>query len=140
MHPGNIYLHDAFYLDESGKLAPKYLVVLSVPGNDDLVARLLTSRSHGRPQEPRCFHGLPYGGYFLGIPGGPLTQPTWVDLRALDDFDQAEFQRRISRGVLAHVFTLPHQVLIDVLECAAGSEDTSRRQERHLRDTLAGLR
>jgi len=58
VQPGDIYRHEAFYTDLStGKLEPKYLLILAVPRGDDIVARLLTSRAHGRPETPPCFHG-----------------------------------------------------------------------------------
>ena len=141
MRPGDIYRDEAFYLETStGELKPKYLLILAAPGNDDIVFRLLTSRAHGRPETPPCYHGRPYGGYFLGVPGSPLTEKTWIDLRPSDDLDPAEFHRREKSGVLALVHTLPIEILMAVLECAAGADDTTRHQERHLRDTLAALR
>jgi hypothetical protein len=141
VQPGDIFCHDRFYRDEeTGELLPKYLLVLAVPTGDDIVARLLTSRAHGRPETPPCYHGRPYGGYFLGVPGPPLTEKTWVDLRFLDDLDPAEFGKREASGVLTRVYALPAARLLTVLECVAGSDDTTRRQERHLRDTLAALR
>jgi hypothetical protein len=140
MHPGDIYRHDKFYVSvETGKLEPKYLLILAVPNGDDIVARLLTSRAHGRPEAPPCYHGLPYGGHFLGIPGGPLTEKTWVDLRPFDDLDVVEFRRLETAGTLARVHALSGATLRAVLDCVARSDDTTRRQERHLRDTLAVL-
>lgn len=141
MQLGEIYRHDRFYPDEeTGELLPKYLLVLAVPAGGDIVTRLLTSRAHGRPETPRCYHGLPYGGFYLGVPGAPLTVKTWVDLRPFDDFDSTEFRKRESSGILTRVLALALDTLRAVLECVAGSDDTTHRQERHLRDTLAALR
>jgi hypothetical protein len=121
VQPGEIYRHEAFYADNTGELLPKYLVVLAVPPGDDLVARLLTSRQHGRPEQPPCYHGAPYGGFFLGIPGPPLTEKTWIDLRPFDDLDPAEFRKTLQRGMLSLIHTLPVAVLREVLDCVAGS-------------------
>jgi len=74
------------------------------------------------------------------VPGGPLNSKTWVDLRPFDDLDPAAFHRHSERGILAHSHTLPLTVLRAVLECVAAADDTTRRQEHHLRDTLAALR
>lgn len=82
MVPGRVFRHEQFYLDcETG---------------------LLTSRAYGRREDPPCFHGAPYPGYFLGIPGQGLALRTWVDL----------------------------------LDCAARADDTTRNQERAIRDEL----
>lgn len=141
MRPGDIYRHDCFYRDEeTGELLPKYLLVLAVPEGDDIVTRLLTSRAHGRPETPPCYHGRPYGGYFLGVPGAPLTEKTWIDLRPFDDLDPAEFRKREANGILVRALVLESATLRADLECVAGSDDTTRRQEGHLRDTLAALR
>lgn len=140
MRPGEIYRAAKFYVTDTGELADKYLLVLAVPAGDDFVARPLTSRAHGRPETPRCYHGLPYGGYFLGVPGAPLNEKTWVDLRPFGDLDPIDFARREKDGILARVATLPVETLLAVLECVAGSDDTTQRQENHLRDTLAALR
>jgi len=139
MRPGEIYRAENFYVTNAGELAPKYLLVLAVPAGDDIVARLLTSRAHGRPEAPPCYHGRPYGGFFLGVPGAPLTEKTWIDLRPFDDLDPVEFAMRETNGTLTRSLTLPRETLRAVLECVAGSDDTTRRQELHLRDTLAML-
>ena len=105
-----------------------------------MVARLLTSRPHGRPEAPPCYHGLPYGGYFLGVIGTPLTRKTWVDLRYLGDIDPIDARADQTRGILTRIATLPREALCAVIECVAMDDDTTRRQEKYLRDTLAALR
>ncbi len=141
MNPGEIYRHDAFYRNrDTGELERKYLLVLAhTPGND-IVARLLTSRAHGRSEHPRCYHGLPYGGFYLGTPGAPLTSKTWVDLRYLDDIDASAAQRLSQQGILGLVITLSEALLAEVLECVAAADDTTRRQEIAIRDVLANMR
>lgn len=141
MQPGEIYRHDAFYRSaETGQLEPKYLVLLATLPSGDLVARLLTSRPHGRPEQPPCFHGRPYSSFFLGVIGGALPSKSWADLRYLDDFDEFEFQRRLKSKRITPTTSLPNDVLTQLLDCAAAAEDTTRLQERAIRDALAELR
>lgn len=141
MESGEIYRHEAFYLErETGVLEPKYLILLAQVSSGDLVARLLTSRQHGRPEDPRCFQGHPYPGFYLGVLGGPLSTKSWVDLRYLDDFDGFEFQRRLNSQRITSVMSLAKDPLLGLLDCAAGAEDTTRLQERAIRDTAARLR
>jgi hypothetical protein len=139
MLPGEIYRDTEFYVTERGELAPKYLLVLATPAESDIVARLLTSRPYGRPEAPPCYHGLPYGGYFIGIPGAPLTQKTWLDLRYLDDLDPDDFRKREAKGILIRVTALPIELLREVLRCVAGADDTTQQQERCLRDALDAM-
>jgi hypothetical protein len=68
--PGQIFRHTRYYRDDSG-WQTKYLLVLTGTA-DDFVIRLLTSRAHGRPEQPPCYHGDPYPGFYLGIIGGAL--------------------------------------------------------------------
>ena len=141
MEPGKLYRHEAFYRSsETGQLEAKYLVLLATLPAGDLVARLLTSRSHARPESPDCFHGRPYSSFYLGVLGGPLSAKSWVDLRYLDDFDELEFRRRLNSKRIVAVTSLPKSILPDLLDCAASAEDTTRLQERAIRDALARLR
>jgi hypothetical protein len=138
---GEIYRHEAFYRSsETGELEPKYLVLLAALPAGDFVARLLTSRPHGRRENPACSHGHPYPSFYLGVLGGPLGAKSWVDLRYLDDFDEPEFQRRVNSKRIVSVTVLSNSILLDLLDCAASAEDTTRLQERAIRDTLALLR
>lgn len=141
MTPGEIFRHDAFYADEAtGELRRKFFIVLASLAGGDFVIRLLTSRAHGRPEDPQCFHGHPYPSYFLGVPGGELGTKTWVDLRYLDDVDALDVQREMQRNVVRPATTLATRTLISLLECAAAADDTTQRQERAMRDLLAAMR
>jgi hypothetical protein len=141
VQPGHVYRHEDFYRNnETGKPEPKYLVVLATLASGDFVARLLTSRAHGRPETPPCYHGRPYSSFYLGVIGGPLSAKSWVDLRHLDDFDEFEFQRRLKSTRITFITSLAKEVLSSLLGCAAAAEDTTRLQEQAMRDTLAKLR
>jgi hypothetical protein len=138
---GDIYRHEAFYRSaETGRLEPKYLVLLAALASGDWVARLLTSRPHGRPEQPPCFHGRPYSSFCLGVIGGPLSAKSWVDLRYLEDFDEFEFRRRLKSNRIVPIISLSKDALVQVLDCAAAAEDTTRLQERAIRDALAKVR
>lgn len=134
---GEIYQHDRFYRSDDGHWQRKYFVVLALPLGADAVVRLLTSKP--RPLTPPCNHGAPYPSYFLGIVGGPLTRNSWVDLRGQPDFDADSLAILITRGEISLVATLDVDVLVDVLGCAASADDTTRAQERAMRDFIASL-
>jgi hypothetical protein len=139
--PGELYRHEAFYRSaETGRLEPKYLVILATLPSGDLVARLLTSRAHGRPEQPPCFHGRPYSSFFLGVIGGVLSSNSWADLRYLDDFDEFEFRRRLKSKRIVSTASLEKKMLVQLLDCAAAADDTTRLQERAIRGALAKLR
>lgn len=142
MLPGDIYRHARFYADsDTGELKPKFLIVLACPAGGDLVARLLTSRhAESRSETPACHHGAPYPGYFLGVLGDPLVKKSWIDLRPFDDLDSHAFERQRDQGILTPVAKISGDMLCSALECAASADDTTRQQERHLRDTLARIR
>jgi hypothetical protein len=140
MTPGGIYHHRQFYVDpETRAFRGKYMLVLAATPGADLVMRLLTSRPHGRPEQPPCYHGDPYPGFFIGVLGRPLDRPTWLDLRYLDDADSHIARREERNGLIQQVTMLPHGVFRAALECAAGANDTTRLQERVIRDQLATL-
>ena len=132
--PGQVFRHPRYYRDESG-WQNKYLLILTVSA-DDLIYRLLTSRPHGRPEQPPCYHGDPYPGFYLG---GALGAKTWFDLRQQDDYDRRVFCRHLTDGLLTLETTLSKTQLCAALNCAANADDTTRQQSRLMRDTRAQI-
>lgn len=141
MQSGEIYRHDQFYRDSTtGELKPKYLVLLAPTPSNDWVARLLTSRANMRLEMPRCSLQYPYPGYFLGVPGMALPLKTWVDLRWMPDSDSLDAERLVRLGILQMVMELPKHTMASLLECVANADDTTRQQEKALRDQLGVIR
>ena len=140
---GEIWRHARFYPDpDTGELLPKFLLVLAVRGDGDIVYRLLTSRAHGRPTIPPCNHNPPYPSFFLGVitPGGPLPLDTWLDLREIeDDYDAREFADDVDAGVFTFVERLPLPVLCATLACAAYAPDTLKRQKNSIMNAKQAL-
>ncbi len=134
--PGQIYRHDCFYCDSAGQWRVKYLLVLTGTPDGDVVFRLLTSRAYGRPEYPLCYHGDPYPSFYLGYLGGELTAKSWLDLRQQDDYDGIRFVE----NHLPSIVTLTQEILCRALDCAANADDTTRQQERLMRDQRAALR
>lgn len=135
--PGQIYRHTRYYRADSG-WQTKYLLVLTGTA-DDVVYRLLTSRAHARPEQPPCYHGNPYPGFYVGIIGGALGAKTWLDLRHQDDFDRRTFATHITEGFLTLETALAQAQLCAALDCAANADDTTRQQSRLMRDQRARL-
>ncbi|HEA3131497.1 TPA: hypothetical protein RVR73_002822 [Aeromonas hydrophila] len=132
---GQIWSCDAYCPDESGQPKTKYLLIIGFNG-DELVYKTLTSRSHGRPTNPFCFHGLPYPSYYMGVPhpNGILSKESWLDLRETDDFPVLEFEQKISNGIIKYIFTLNQSDMCALLDCAARADDTTRRQSNAILD------
>lgn len=139
---GHIFRDAAFYLEPStGELKSKYFLVLAAPALSDIVIRLLTSRyADVRPQDPACFHGDPYPGFYLGVLGGALNSRSWLDLRPTEDLDRWDFARCEETGRLSESIALPSPLFRSALECTASADDTTRAQERLIRDSLAAIR
>lgn len=141
MQPGQLYRHDRFYLNsETGRYETKYFVVLALTPAGDVVARLLTSRAHGRPEQPPCYHGDPYPGFYLGVLGPPLGAKSWVDLRGLEDFDINSLQRKLKQQQINLIAALPTTTFTALLDCTANADDTTKLQESCIRNRLAALR
>lgn len=143
LSPGTVLHHSRFYLDtDTGEYRSKFLVLLAPMRGGDWVVRLLTSRYAGaRPEQPPCHHGDPYPGFYLGVldVANGLDNKSWLDLRGLDDADAADMSRSLEAGILTEVMNLPADLLKAALACAAGADDTTRAQERALRDQVAAL-
>lgn len=140
VQPGEVYRHDDFYADTtSGELLSKYLLILAVNQAGDVVFRLLTSRQHGRPEQPPCFHGMPYPSFYLDVPGGPLNSKTWLDLRGSGDYDGDVFRQKMRNGSLHLVLRISAATLKQSLDCASRADDTTRAQATAIRDALAAI-
>jgi hypothetical protein len=68
-----------------------------------------------------------------------LPHRTWVDLRSCDDYDGASAAGDLMRDRLVLVRSLDRVTLRSVLECVAAANDTTRLQERAIRDHMATL-
>lgn len=138
---GHICHDAAHYADSaSGELKPKYFLVLAAPERGDIVVRLLTSRYEAlRPMDPPCFHGDPYPGFYLGVLGGELGAKSWLDLRPANDLDPWDFERHLNEGRIRQLMPLPRVLLRPALECAARAQDTTRQQERMIRNVIDSL-
>lgn len=141
--PGDVWSHASFYRhDETNEPLRKFLLILALRADGDVVYRLLTSRQHGRPTNPTCFHGAPYPGFYLGVPmvGGLIGCETWLDLREMeDDFDAVHFRQLAVAGVLTLVHTMLGREFCSSLSCAANAQDTTKRQRNAILDARQSL-
>jgi hypothetical protein len=122
--PGGIWFDPAYYLDLRGNAKPKYFVVLGA-SNGDVTVRLLTSQAYG-------YQDSTYPAFYLGILGGPLTKPTWLDLRGADDIDAQVFAKAVNASQYRPISTLPVNLLCPALLCAATAPDTTKAQENRI--------
>ena len=138
---GTIYRDASFYVDVgSGELKPKYFLVLAAPERGDIVFRLLTSRYAGlRQEDPPCYHGQPYAGFYLGVLGGELGTKSWLDLRRLPDLDRWDFARHEEERRIRRIMEIPIRLLRLAMACAAAADDTTSAQEQLIRDALSAL-
>lgn len=139
IEPGQIYRDSPFYCNPAGEFKSKYVLILAISPGNDLIFSLLTSRQHGRPIDPRCFHDHPYPGFYLGTLGNPLSRDSWLDLRGLHEAEHDAFLRDIADQIIEPITALDTAALLESLDCAAAADDTTRHQERSILDTRARL-
>jgi hypothetical protein len=138
---GDIVYNPRHYLDpQTGESKGKYFLVLAFTRADDAIVRLLTSRQHGRPEDPRCFHGDPYPSFFLGVLGDRLPHKSWLDLRNHPNLESGVLRQRLKSGAIEIAMKLALPLLMQAMECAAAAPDTTREQEQCIRDALSRLR
>lgn len=128
---GEVWKNSEFYSDkDTGNPLPKYFLIIGTENTGDIIYKLLTSRSNGRPSDPACYHGLPYPSYYIGTPqpSGCLCKPTWIDLRESETVDCMDFKRLLHASVVSLEHTISNDELIPILECAAQSDDITKRQ------------
>lgn len=69
-----------------------------------------------------------------------MERRTWVDLRGIEDYDGASAATEETRGNLMRVMTLDPGLFRSVLDCVAAANDTTRQQERAIRDHMSRVR
>ena len=131
---GQIWLDVDFFGDGTKK---KYFLVLALTKDGDVVHRNLTKQGKGRGDNPRCHHGAPFDGFYLGVLGGPLTLPTWLDLGDWDDLDDLTFAKWSKSGKIKYVMELAKPDLCLALRCAAGA--VSGRQRLRVMESVGAL-
>lgn len=140
--PGQIWRDDCYYLDRTtGECQRKYLLVLAVePRFEDLVTAVFTSKPNGLVELPACNLGPPREGSFVGVQGGVLLLPTWVDFNSLQDLDASDMSKlqRSSRMSLVPQ-VLPTPAFCSVLRCVLQCDDLTKRQARLIGDVVSSL-
>ncbi len=133
--PGDIWRDDTYYRDTQNSYRRKYLLVLSdMPGSGDCLAAVFTTKPKGLNDHPPCSLGNPRKGYYVGVPGGVLTQESWVAFESLDFLDESE-RNRLGKPCGA----IPTPLLCKVLRCLLQSDDITTSQARHIGNTAARL-
>lgn len=139
---GQIWQDDCYYFDsDTGKCMRKYVLLLAVePKSGDCVTAVFTSKSHGLAENPACSLGPPRAGYFVGFPGGALTQPTWVDFSSVKTLDSSDLAAHVRAGRKTLTsLALPTKTFCAVLRCTLQCEDITLREARWIGDTAAVL-
>ena len=140
--PGQIWRDDCYYLDRStGECQRKYVLVLAVDSiGKDCVTAVFTSKPNGLAESPACSSGPPRAGYFVGVPGGVMNKPTWVEFSSVEMLDDTDLQRHINGNRKTLLMQrLEPPVFCGILRCALRSDDLTRRQARLLGDLAAAL-
>lgn len=140
---GQIWQDDCYYLDDqTGQCMRKFVLVLAVDTHSgDSVTVVFTSKSNGLPEIPACHIGNPRSGYYLGILGGLLSKPTWVDFNCLETLDSYDLKlhAQSKRKFLLNQ-TLNNAQLCAVLRCIMQiQEDISKLEYRLLGNTVEAL-
>jgi len=140
--PGQISQDYCYYLDrETGACQRKYVLILALaPGGGDSVTAVFTTKSHGLVEQPACSLGPPRAGYFVGVPGAPLGQPSWVDFSSVQTLDHADLAMHVKSGrTRLLVLSLAPPAFCKVLRCLLQSSDITGRQAKWIADAAASL-
>ena len=135
-----LWLDSRYYLNqETGRYMPKYVLIIATsPNGNDALSAVLTSKANGLREEPACDPGPPRAGYYIGVPGGILYKPTWVDFSSVKDQDDFEFKKLIDNGRIASTeIALSKFIFYGILCCLSKSEDINNRQRKWLAATIA---
>ena len=95
--PGELY-HFPDYVFPDGGQRNKFVLLMGKTRADDWILARTTTQPHGRSHNPPCYLGEPYPGFYIDKCDGLLTQPTWITLNRLDDYDARDFDTKVAAG------------------------------------------
>ena len=136
--PGGLYHYPGYVFPDGGQ-RNKYVLLMGKTRADDWILARTTTQPHGRSHNPPCYLGEPYPGFYIDKCDGLLTQPTWITLNRLDDYDARDFDTKVAAGDITLLGELPLNTFCQILECAARAQDATAAQERAMRDLRARL-
>jgi hypothetical protein len=131
--PGELYYYPN-YVFPDGNIRDKYVLLMGETRGGDWILARTTSKAHGRPQNPRCNHDNPYPSFYLDTAGGLLPLETWLVLDRLDDYDTISFSSELKAGAISLAGIIPPALFCQALDCAARADDTTREQEKTMKD------
>lgn len=135
---GELY-HFPDYVFPDGGQRDKFILLMGRTPSDDWILARTTTKPQGRSHNPPCYLGDPYPGFYIDKANGLLTQPTWVVLNRLDDYDARDFDSKVTRGEITLIGKFPLDTFCQLLDCAVRAQDITRIQERAMRDLRADL-
>ncbi len=130
-YPGAIFLDPNFvFLD--GTTGKKLFVVLSNGVCGYYIVARTTSKDKFRSRFQGCNLDDRNANYFIPDQLRVFDCDTWICMDYLVDFDKAELERRLANNVLNYINRIDGDLLLDVVRCAAYSDDVSIEQEQEL--------
>lgn len=136
--PGKLY-YFRDYVFPDGEQQHKYVLLMGKTKSDDWILARTTTKQNARPKDPACYLGYPYPGFYLDRAGDLLPLASWLVLNRLDDYDALDFVAQTTNGSVNLIGAFPPDLFCEALACAARADDTTREQDRVMRDLRVEL-
>lgn len=135
---GAIYYDPNFRFPDGETKAKLFIILAESPAGDYIVART-TSNPQRKSRTYGCHNDEPDPNFAIPVTASVFPKDTWISLDYLLDLDVTKFKTRVASKQIEEKGMLPAQMLKDLIDCAASADDTTGKQSRYLRDTLASL-
>jgi hypothetical protein len=138
MTPGSV-LFDTNFRFSDGTFGEKIIVLLNNGDNYPYIIAKTTSKPGRHLWTPWCQIKHRFPNFYLPQGCCHLNKHTWIQLGKYFEYDRSLLIQKHFDGTANIQDILPHQILIDLLNCALQSEDIEDDIEKELQVTLAGL-
>lgn len=135
---GSIFFDPGFRFPDGQRGRKLFIELGRSPAADYITARTTSNPTH-KSWKYGCHNDEPEPSFFIPASLKVFPEDTWVCLDYLADLDAKEFEAKVAAGDIRKMGVMPTNILKDLIECAAGAEDTTQMQARVLRDVLAEL-
>lgn len=135
---GEIWAHNCFYRDADNECKRKYILIL-YSHESKIIFRVLTSQQNVRNHNLGCHHDE-NPSFYIDTLDGVLDKSTWVVLTKSNHntvYDEYDFQSFVgSNHVYKYKDQINKELLEQIIECCIGADDTTKGEERCLRDFI----
>lgn len=134
------FFFDTAFVFADGVVGEKLFIVLARSKADNFIVARTTSNPQRKSFIFGCHNDEPDPNFCIPkIAGSPFDEHTWVNLDYLSEFDSYELLKRVQKGNIRRIGSIPPTTLKALMDCASRADDILGYQASAIRDALSAM-